>query len=84
MKSIGLGVYFTAWFVVLVEWAFYMVVLVYFNVVVRQNHRYGQPVFDVGDLHLKKSLKIFICELLDANIDFIPKPTKNYPLYLRL
>jgi len=24
-----------------------------------QNLRYGQPVFDVGDLHLKNILKLF-------------------------
>jgi hypothetical protein len=35
----------------LVERAFDVVVLIYFDVVMRQNPRYWQAVFYVGDLH---------------------------------
>jgi hypothetical protein len=54
MEGVCVNVNHTAWFVIIMERAFDVVVLVYFDVVIRQNLRYGQPVFDVGDLHLEK------------------------------
>jgi hypothetical protein len=53
MEGICVNVNFTAWFVIIMERAFDVVVLVQFGVVMRQNLRYGQPFFYVGDLHLK-------------------------------
>jgi hypothetical protein len=51
MEGVCINVNLTAWFVIIMERAFDVVVLVRFCVVMCQNLCYGQPVFDVGDLH---------------------------------
>ncbi len=57
------------------ERAFDVVVLVYYDVVVRQNLRYGQPVFYVGDLHLKNILKFYLirCSVQRYTIKYFTK-----------
>mgnify|MGYP000993589303 CR=1 FL=1 len=54
MEGPGFRVYFAAWFVVLVEWAFDVVVFVWCDAVMGQNLGYWQVFFDVGDLHGEK------------------------------
>jgi hypothetical protein len=54
--GIGLGVYLTAGFIIVMEWAFNMAMLINFNFVMCQNRTYWQIIFDVRDLHLKKKL----------------------------
>jgi hypothetical protein len=70
MKGICINVNLTAWFVIIMERAFDMVILIYFNAIMRQNLRYRQPVFDVGDLHLKKYLKFLFDTLFGTKIHY--------------
>src|SRR5690554_688635 len=78
MEGAGFGVYFAAGFIVLVEGAFDVVVFVGCDSVMGQNLGYGQPLFDVGDLHGEKSLKIFYLANLITNIAFLLIQNKRY------
>jgi len=58
MEGVGAQVYFAAWFVVIVEGAFNVAVLVHFNSIVGQYLGYSELFFDLGYFHFSMTFMV--------------------------